>query len=126
MNDGHRPLATAELRKYDTTQTNLPLELLEKQLGGMKMAEETYTGIMQAMGDGVASPSARDLAIMAEVILKSSRMTAGLVRKLRQAGEAIPPDVARWELDRLADAPENYDPFEEIRLEYACPDAITG
>lgn len=74
----------------------------------------------------MASPSARDLAIMAEVIQKSSRMTAGLVRKLRQAGEAIPPDLARWEMDRLADTPENYDPFEEIRLEYACPGAIPG
>ena len=70
--------------------------------------------------------SAQDLAIMAEIIRKSSRMTAGLVRKLRMAGEAIPPDLAQWEMDRLEDAPENYDPFAEIRLEYACPGAIPG
>lgn len=46
-------------------------------------------------------------------------MMAGLIRKLRQACENVPSDVARWEMDRLADAPENYDPFAEIWLEYA-------
>ena len=51
-------------------------------------------------------------------------MTAGLVLKLREAGGYIPPDVARWGMDRLADAPEDYDPFEEIRLEYASNGAI--
>ena len=88
------------------------------------MVNTTDTDGMSAVDAAVASAYAQDLAIMAEVIQKSSRMTAGLVRKLREAGGAIPPDVGRWEMDRLADAPANYDPFDEIRLEYASNGAI--
>ena len=39
-------------------------------------------------------------------------MTAGLIRKLRLRGEPIPPDLLRWERSRLAEEPENYDPFD--------------
>lgn len=88
------------------------------------MLNKTYTDTMRTVEDAVGSLSVQDLAIMAEVMEKSSRMTAGLIRKLRKAGEYIPPDVARWEMDRLADAPANYDPFKEIWLEYAGGGAI--
>lgn len=103
---------------------NLPPELLVTTGGGVKMVIVTYTDSTRSVQDAVSSAYALDLAIMADVIKKSSRMTAGLVRKLRRAGVSVPPDVVQWEMDRLADAPENYDVFEEIRLEYSSNGAI--